>query len=368
MLENADIDAVEVDDGSDDASSVASSPMSATRDDDDTFETWLHEAQAASKQLAPVIQYLGADTHGSFTTVPESLPVTDERTESFSHELAEWLRRERSTSLTSSSVDLARSVQQIEDDIRAALDSAASRVAQELHRRDLFEQELRAASAGDSEPAARRDDVAYSHRTEPAIESTLGEPSDLLLLMDVVIGDGRSETIEVRVGDHPESLAAAFATKHGLAAESVPRLTQHIEEQLDALAAEMAEEAQVQALQRSHPISDHCDAVSSKPTRDPEQLSTTTTTTTTTTPSLLSDDVASSSAPPTQQIASPQAVERRQREFEREHKYNTLMERYGHYTSHSGKVESVARCSDGAHGDPDAGGQPSPVALRRQGH
>ncbi|KAJ0396283.1 hypothetical protein P43SY_005395 [Pythium insidiosum] len=340
-LNTMEIEAVEVeelddDDTSDSASSSAPSSPSATREDD-SFETWLHEAQAASMQQAPVIQYLGTDSRGSFSAVPDSLGVTDDRTASFSQELAEWLRRERSTSQSSSSVDLARSVQQIEEDIRLALDSAASRVAEELHRRNLFEQELRSVGARQVDVVAPHweDRPALTSSTEHTIESTPDEATDLLLLMDVVIGDGRSETIEVRVGDHPESLATAFATKHGLAAESIPRLTEHIQEQLDALAAEMAEDEQQQHL-HTHLPSHERDSETRQPLRAPEQA-----------PhphdnlersASMVDDAAAIPLRPVHQLTSPQTSERQQREFEREHKYNTLMERYGHYTSHSGKV------------------------------
>lgn len=53
--------------------------------------------------------------------------------------------------------------------------------------------------------------------------------------MEVVIGEGRSETIEVHVGDEPQELASQFAAKHTLKIDAIPKLTQLIQDQLDSL-------------------------------------------------------------------------------------------------------------------------------------
>ncbi|TYZ67441.1 hypothetical protein PybrP1_010999 [[Pythium] brassicae (nom. inval.)] len=134
-------------------------------------------------------------------------------------------------------------VQQIEDDIRSALDAAAGRVRRESERRERFQQELNEAAR---RPVAIADDESLvpSHQFEQTLapQLKLSTPShhdpahaELLLLMEVVIGEGRSETIEVHVGDAPHELATQFALKHALKTESVPKLAQLIQDQLDAL-------------------------------------------------------------------------------------------------------------------------------------
>ncbi|OQR85528.1 hypothetical protein ACHHYP_11735 [Achlya hypogyna] len=61
------------------------------------------------------------------------------------------------------------------------------------------------------------------------------ERGDLLLIMEVVIGDGRTETIHIHRYDHAAALAAAFARTHGLSAEVEPTLVEHIGEQVRAM-------------------------------------------------------------------------------------------------------------------------------------
>ncbi|CAK4636712.1 hypothetical protein AeMF1_009816 [Aphanomyces euteiches] len=62
-------------------------------------------------------------------------------------------------------------------------------------------------------------------------------PPDLVLIMEVVIGDGRTETIHVHEGDSAETLASAFATAHNLERDVVPTLVQHIHDQIQRMDA-----------------------------------------------------------------------------------------------------------------------------------
>ncbi|ETV83937.1 hypothetical protein, variant 2 [Aphanomyces astaci] len=59
--------------------------------------------------------------------------------------------------------------------------------------------------------------------------------AELLLIMEVVIGDGRTESIQVREGDEAEALAATFALVHSLDPDVVPTLTAHISEQIRSI-------------------------------------------------------------------------------------------------------------------------------------
>jgi len=59
--------------------------------------------------------------------------------------------------------------------------------------------------------------------------------TDLLLIMEVVIGDGRTETIEVHNNDIAENLANIFASKHGLADDVIPTLIEHIKQQVNEI-------------------------------------------------------------------------------------------------------------------------------------
>lgn len=150
----------------------------------------------------------------------------------------------------------------IEQEIRHAIDSAAVRVQEELGRREEFENKLRAALTyeppGGDESSRRKslplhEDVEFDDLVASLLHSSSSNTSapaqaqdaiqervsdgDLLLFMEVVIGQGRSETIEVHAGDRPDTLAASFAAKHSLQPEAVPTLSRHIQDQLDALAA-----------------------------------------------------------------------------------------------------------------------------------
>lgn len=71
---------------------------------------------------------------------------------------------------------------------------------------------------------------------QPSISATPMQPSPkkkVILIMTVDIGDGRVDTIKVREGDDFASLAQAFQKKHGLVAEVVGPLSEHIRQNVD---------------------------------------------------------------------------------------------------------------------------------------
>ncbi|TMW68782.1 hypothetical protein Poli38472_006250 [Pythium oligandrum] len=295
------------------------SPASPTLEDD-AFEAWLLPLETTQ----PVVE----------TVAPLSPPrvvqsnAGDATTEAFTQEVSRWLARDRA-----STIELSRTMQQIEDDIRQAIGSAAARVSNEMQRRDEFQQELRSAAQlpVDADLSSILVDTVPS--VEPQMLEAPVEP-ELLLLMEVLIGDGRSETIEIYVGDQPDALAAAFAKKHGLVADAIPRLTQHIQDQLDALESEegavesqqtQSEEDVMLALLGETSVPNQVDRMAKVQTTMP---------------------------PPAPTIAELRSQyhdhhlmnhqsttdHSKERNHEREHNYNALMEKYGHYTSHSGKV------------------------------
>ncbi|KAG6976391.1 hypothetical protein JG688_00001401 [Phytophthora aleatoria] len=181
-------------------------------------------------------------------------------------DLPDWLLARTTLSPPASTIKRsARSPQQIEDEIRFAVDSAAARVQQELGRREQFNSELQSAamwsptqttadkqsatsklfssSGNDSERRAHVSNDLFDVQGEKEMLSIAdhvvasdAEQGDLLLLMEVVIGDGRAETIEIHEGDNPDALALAFVQKHALESDSVPKLRNLIQEQLHALA------------------------------------------------------------------------------------------------------------------------------------
>lgn len=288
----------------------------------------------------------------------------------------------------------------IEQEIRHAIDSAAARVQEELGRHDEFENELRTALAYElpGSTVEVNDDAQHLNENEgfddfvasllhsgsssalaPKLaHDTQGEQlptsGELLLIMEVVIGEAHSETIEVHAGDFPDALAAEFAAKHSLQAEAVPTLSRHIQDQLDALAEtekELATGAGEDANTRTRiaaPESirnvvykeDHStqqfdsqesvhfdhDALKVFPPPAPDDLG---------------------SIEQTHQrgnhhrghterrgVANSMDVnpvagqheptdDRRARENEREYSYNCIMAKYGHYSQHSGKVDPSAR-------------------------
>ncbi|KAG9402760.1 hypothetical protein AC1031_007362 [Aphanomyces cochlioides] len=80
---------------------------------------------------------------------------------------------------------------------------------------------------------------------------------DLVLIMEVVIGDGRTETIHVHEGDSPETLASAFASAHNLEPDVVPTLVQHIHDQIQRMDASSS--ATCDALGRKTPSSNQAE-------------------------------------------------------------------------------------------------------------
>jgi hypothetical protein len=80
------------------------------------------------------------------------------------------------------------------------------------------------AAAADQGPTPRDSSASPSPRPQRA--------PPLLLVTTVDIGEGRSDRIEVRQGDVPLQVAAAFVAKHALPPAVVPRLAMHLEENL----------------------------------------------------------------------------------------------------------------------------------------
>jgi hypothetical protein len=75
--------------------------------------------------------------------------------------------------------------------------------------------------------------------------STAGGQQPLLLVTTVDIGEGRSDRIEVRLGDVPMDVARGFVIKHGLPPAIIPRLAVHLEENLAKVAEQKAAAAAV---------------------------------------------------------------------------------------------------------------------------
>ncbi|KAG3114738.1 hypothetical protein PI124_g6493 [Phytophthora idaei] len=278
-------------------------------------------------------------------------------------DLPDWLLARTTLSPPASTIKRsARSPRQIEDEIRFAVDSAAARVQQELGRREQFNSELQSAamwsptqttadkqsatsklftsSGNDSERCAHVSNDLFDVQGEKEMLSIAdhvvasdAEQGDLLLLMEVVIGDGRAETIEIHEGDNPDALALAFAQKHALEPDSVPKLRNLIQEQLHALAeAEPDETLQSElVVEDEWTIDAEFDqyvSVSSHPT--------------TSTPIVPEFSLANDGVNLTEPEHHSSAPER---ENHREFNYNNLMARYGHYSQHTGKVDPEGRRS-----------------------
>jgi hypothetical protein len=58
--------------------------------------------------------------------------------------------------------------------------------------------------------------------------SIVQDARPLLLVTTVDIGAGRSDRLEIRRGDDPAEVAAAFAAKHNLPTAVIPRLAAHL--------------------------------------------------------------------------------------------------------------------------------------------
>ncbi|KAI8463811.1 MAG: hypothetical protein J3K34DRAFT_135272 [Monoraphidium minutum] len=77
------------------------------------------------------------------------------------------------------------------------------------------------------------------------------EAAPLILITTVDIGEGRSDRIEVRYGDEPLELAAAFVERHGLPPSIIDALAQHLHDNLADVAAAAAAAAAAVA-EQSH--------------------------------------------------------------------------------------------------------------------
>ena len=60
------------------------------------------------------------------------------------------------------------------------------------------------------------------------LQASRGSLAKVMLHMTVEIGDGRSDTIDVRDGDDPRALADAFCRMHDLSVNVVEPLSDHI--------------------------------------------------------------------------------------------------------------------------------------------
>jgi hypothetical protein len=83
------------------------------------------------------------------------------------------------------------------------------------------------------------------HGPTESVNSSAAGRQPLLLVTTVDIGEGRSDRIEVRVGDVPMDVAREFVIKHGLPPAIIPRLAVHLEENLAKVAAQKAAVAAV---------------------------------------------------------------------------------------------------------------------------
>ncbi|KAK1948026.1 hypothetical protein P3T76_000316 [Phytophthora citrophthora] len=282
-------------------------------------------------------------------------------------DLPDWLcGRTTLSPIASTTKPSLRSPQQIEDEIRVAVDSAAARVHQELCRRQQFNSELQSAAmhsptqgtAENQSATAKlfssgkadtiedvhaediprdRTDNEMQRISEPETIMNEGEQGDLLLVMEVVIGDGRTETIEIHEGDNPDAVASTFALKHSLQLDSVPKLRGLIQDQLDSLIEAEPEEL----IQAEQPLAD--DWITDA---EFDQLLNVTSAPVT---AEVSHHHIDSEYPP--YIDQPELGngprQTHERENHREFNYNNLMARYGHYSQHSGKVDPERRSLSG---------------------
>ncbi|KAF4127623.1 hypothetical protein GN958_ATG23196 [Phytophthora infestans] len=292
-------------------------------------------------------------------TPSNKLLPAEEKTDIYEDDLPDWLLGRTTLSPPASTTKMpARSPQQIEEEIRFAVDSAAARVQQELGRREQFNSELRSAAmwsptatstdkpsatsklfssgGNDFERRANVSDEQFGVQSEQEVQPIAdlvvtdeAEQGDLLLLMEVVIGDGRTETIEIHDGDNPDALAAAFAQKYALQPDSIPKLRHLIQEQLSAL-----DEAESDEMLDSEQVVEDEWVVDT----ELEQFVNATYTSTAQEISHTNEDMnlAHLIQPEPHTSAPNQLYER---ENHRELNYNNLLARYGHYSQQSGKVD-----------------------------
>ncbi|KAG7384574.1 hypothetical protein PHYPSEUDO_002474 [Phytophthora pseudosyringae] len=335
-----------------------------------------HDGAASGVKADPMPRFgLGTSPKGRLSPkLSRSKPQETEADKGDSDDdLPDWLRERVVLSPPASMTKMpVRSPQQIEDEIRCAVDSAAARVQQELGRREKFQTELQFAAAYspaqpvgdnrsatsklfsrggyDSERLVHECDDRVAVRGEKEVQPTRDhdkvsneeEQDDLLLLMEIVIGDGRTETIEIHEGDNPDALALAFAQKHALQPDAVPKLRGLIQEQLNALTETDPEEITLpeQALADEWMVDAEFDQflnASSDPSTSAQVAPETNHTI----------DVVNTPSTTRSEHASVPPHQMHERENHREFNYNNLMARYGHYSQHSGKVDPERRSVSG---------------------
>lgn len=364
---------------------AAASSDSESGDDEDVHEVDLSidspaYSDAESSSSSPANSPAANKSSGGDFSEKRDVDTNESKTraQSLFNDLPDWLN-DPPAPPAPSSCDLTLSqhtVWQIEDDIRSALDAAASRVKLDSERRERFQQELSdAASRPVSIDALTANSESFMHPDQPN-SATPQPPPELLLLMEVVIGEGRSETIEVHVGDAPHELATQFATKHALKPESIPKLTQLIQDNLDALSLEdsgiVDAPGATEGAQQEPPIQHHHHHQQPDVSRDPTEV--------TNAHSYHHQQQHQHEGAPfdgpihqQQQMQQdhrdsyPQDTDdgfhrrleapddyaqsdKQERESSRAMNYHNLMAKYGHYTQHSGKVNPTIAPSSTAGG------------------
>lgn len=265
------------------------------------------------------------------------------------YDLPDWLLGKSNLSPAVSCTKLSmQSPHQIEDEIRIAVDSAAARVNEKLGRQEQFKCELLTAAAcsASSAPTNRwsaisklfsqgeidlekhvflEDELDNVRRDEEVDDDAMDKVrhGDLLLLMEIVIGDGRTETIEIHKGDNPDTLALAFAKAHALQPDARSKLRALIKEQFSALAEKSGE-----ASSPKQPVKDDwvVDAEFDQFVSNSAHLSSVNQRTS---QSSVGVNMASHTQPEHQ---------KHERENERESNFNSLKARYAHTSQHSGKI------------------------------
>ncbi|EQC32333.1 hypothetical protein SDRG_10080 [Saprolegnia diclina VS20] len=109
-------------------------------------------------------------------------------------------------------------------DIQTAVDAVVDRLAQES--------------------PTPYDEVSPTHKTEVRAKDEAPEVADgngdLLLIMEVVIGDGRTENIHIHRHDRADALATSFARTYGLGDGVIPTLIEHISQQVASMGLSLA--------------------------------------------------------------------------------------------------------------------------------
>ncbi|KAL8005410.1 putative protein kinase [Plasmopara halstedii] len=212
------------------------------------------------KQISPFLSQF------SFKSSPSKVQNAKDIVDDGENDFPDWLLDKGSLSPDFSAIKSPKqSPRHIDDEIRFAVDSAAARVNEELGRHEQFKCDLLSAattsalpastdirsaisklflkggsdfeknSLSDTELSRSKDQLEVKTRADHGVTDET-EHGNLLLLMEVIIGDGRTETIEIHEGDDPDTLAFAFATMHALQPDALSKLRALIQDQLNALA------------------------------------------------------------------------------------------------------------------------------------